>query len=159
MVQKNQKIDDNLTLTEIAKDYVLVQYFTKTHRLEMDSSPNANFSSVQLVQKIDKGVQTQVVKLQKMLKADPYSLVGIIGVRNYQKSGVEGFELRPNIDKTLFKELGLVDGDVLIEINNLPVSNGLNFEKIYETLINERQFVIKVMRNGNLVEYLLNLDS
>lgn len=82
------------------------------------------------------------------LMVDPFSFSALVSFSPYlQGSILHGYRIVPGEDKRLLQELGLSNSDVVIRINNVPVSN-LNESMFNELLQNIDPITITLERNG-----------
>jgi len=55
--------------------------------------------------------------------------------------------------------MGFRPGDILLKVNNRPVSSIAQGRNIYSSLKNERNFLIEVMRNGQTHRFIYRIGN
>lgn len=98
-----------------------------------------------------------VVSIQRRLREEPASFADFIRLTPHMRDGTPiGFRVSPGKDPTLFREVGLQDGDIVIEMNGYDLSDTSQALEA-AALINEAQSLdFEVLRNDQVVS--LNLD-
>ncbi|MDQ2695538.1 MAG: type II secretion system protein GspC [Pseudomonadota bacterium] len=76
--------------------------------------------------------------LQDLAILDPY----------IQNGQFQGFRLRPGRNRRLLRQLGLRPGDVLTEVNGVPLNEPTRGLNLLQELLNADQVSVRVLRNG-----------
>lgn len=76
-----------------------------------------------------------------------------IGIRTYKKNGKAiGFIVNKIKQKSIFTEIGLKKGDILIKANNIDLTNYQNAFKIYHQIEKIDALKLVILRNNNQME-------
>jgi general secretion pathway protein C len=70
---------------------------------------------------------------------------------------LRGYRMEPGSDPQLFNELGLRAGDIVTEVNGLPLANPALMGQVINQLSSAPQLNVVVNRNGTLENLSLNL--
>jgi general secretion pathway protein C len=81
--------------------------------------------------------------------ANMNSLASEVGADIYQKDGVQqGFQLRANNKSRLLDELGLQSGDVLTEVNGMPLRSPSDAMRAFAKTKNAENVSVEIIRDG-----------
>jgi general secretion pathway protein C len=95
--------------------------------------------------------------LQQKLREEPASFADFIRLTPYIKDGTPvGYQVSPGKDPSLFREVGLQDGDVVIELNGYDLSDTAQALEAVSLINNAQSLDFEVLRNDELIS--LNLD-
>lgn len=166
-----------VTLDEIYSDRVIIKNrvtretlmldgvdFEEANRLrEQNKAITSESTSVQGPRQITNVAPTaqpsvDVVAIQRKLRDDPSSFADFVRLTPHVRDGMRiGFRLSPGNDPTLFKEVGLQDGDIVIEMNGYDLSDTVQALEA-AALINEAQSLdFEVLRNDEVVSLILDI--
>ncbi|MBP9706082.1 MAG: hypothetical protein KBD78_00455 [Oligoflexales bacterium] len=81
-------------------------------------------------------------------KADPYIVDGEI----------KGYVLSKIREDSIYRKLGLQDGDIIDEVNGTPLGDPAQAIKLLNSLRNEGKFEVNVIRNGTSASYSIDVN-
>lgn len=169
-----------VTLDEIYSDRVIIKNrltretlmldgidFEESNRLRVQNRPIEDQSST--IQTNAQGPSRQgrsiplnqsaldIVSIKQRLREEPASFADFIRLTPHLRDGaIAGYSVSPGKDPSLFKEVGLQDGDIVIELNGYDLADASQALEAV-ALINEAQsFDFEVLRNDEVIS--LNLD-
>ena len=100
--------------------------------------------------------------LRKELTKDPASIGKFMFItpENDAASGkFKGFRVQPNQESSaLFYDLGLMDNDLVISINDITLDNPNKGTQVFQQLINAKELAMTVLRDGTEITLLHNLE-
>jgi general secretion pathway protein C len=74
-----------------------------------------------------------------------------------ENGSISGYVVSPGQDPQLFSQVGLQDGDVVTEVNDMSMSDPANGAKALKSLQSGERVTVKLLRGG--VEQMLTLDA
>jgi len=81
---------------------------------------------------------TNLPSLASEIHAEPYQVAG----------DQQGFRLQAGGSSALLSQLGLKNGDVLTEVNGMPLRSNADVMKAYKEMKNAEKFQVQFLRNG-----------
>ena len=100
--------------------------------------------------------------LRKELTKNPASIgkFMLITPENDVESGkFKGFRVQPNQESSaLFYDLGLMDNDLVISINDITLDNPNKGTQVFQQLISAKELAMTVLRDGTEITLLHNLE-
>lgn len=98
-------------------------------------------------------------QVRSQLQSSPRSLYGMIRATPQLDAdgNTQGYVVSPGQDPQLFSQVGLQDGDVVIEVNQLSMADPANGARALKSLQNGEQVTVKLLRGG--VEQVLTIDA
>lgn len=104
---------------------------------------------------------TQQQKLdhyKKLIQQNPMNLMKAVQVKPlYQNGGLQGFQVMPGTERTIFKALGFQSRDIITEVNGVKFNSMAVAMQKGPSLINADTFNIKLIRNNQPTELTVNL--
>jgi general secretion pathway protein C len=98
-------------------------------------------------------------RLRKQMETRPDALQDLAETTPYMQNGqFAGLRLRPGRDRQAFQQLGLQPGDVLTQVNGVPLTDPVQGLSLLQELLNNDQVNIQVLRNGTEVPLSFNLN-
>lgn len=183
---KFYQIDDEITsgvrLNAVFNDYVLLDRGGRSEKLRL---PKATLGD--LNQPINKTAKTKtsfnsrsrtaapaasdvpvvedissLASLRKELTKNPASIgkFMLITPENDSESGkFQGFRVQPNQESSaLFYDLGLMDNDLVISINDITLDNPNKGTQVFQQLVSAKEIAMTVLRDGTEITLLHNLE-
>lgn len=92
-------------------------------------------------------ILTQPEKVAEKVRVEPYSSQGEF----------KGFQLFSGEDKNFLKPFGLVDGDVITQVNDLRLTGPLKGAEALAQLGSLRDFRLEILRNNQILKIFLSL--
>ena len=90
---------------------------------------------------------------------NPRNLLSIIKVApNFSNGALDGFTVSPGNDRKLFNEIGLRNGDVIININGIIMNDFSNVAKLTNKISGINEFSIVIKRKGQIKNLFVNLN-
>jgi general secretion pathway protein C len=97
-----------------------------------------------------------VERLRSQVTRGPTALQELINTSPYMQNGqFLGFRLQPGRDQELFRRLGLQAGDVITQVNGVPLTDPVQGRVQLQGLLNADQANIQVLRNGTELTLVL----
>ncbi len=107
----------------------------------------------------DAPLSTRLGALRKRAMADPASLGRMIEASPVRSGGrMEGYRIHQRVPNPLFSEVGLEDGDVLLELNDILLDEPQKGFKALQELASARQITARVMRAGRTITIRQRLE-
>ena len=162
-------VPGNAELSEIFPDRVILKRSGRyeTLRLPEESSrPAAGVRARQSQRRRPAGNQRQggnltrqLQNVREQLRSNPQSMAGMLRVSPHtdDSGSVIGYALSPGRDPAMFEQLGLVEGDVVIEVNDMAMSDPNNGAQALAALRSGQPVTVKLLRNGQ--EQIISLGG
>ena len=157
----------NAELSEIYPDRVILKRNGRfeTLRLPEDTPPAANAAVSRRVQSkrrvsTARGTsQQRLASLRQQLQQNPAEIQDVLraSVHTDNAGNMIGYALAPGNNPAIFSELGLVEGDVVIQVNDMQLSDPNNSGRALQVLRSGEPVQVKLLRNGQ--EQLVTLDG
>ncbi len=98
-------------------------------------------------------------QVREQIQNSPRSLYGMIRATPQvdENGSISGYVVSPGQDPQLFSQVGLQDGDVVTEVNDMSMSDPANGAKALMSLQSGERVTVKLLRGG--VEQMLTLDA
>lgn len=141
----------NAELVEIHSDKVIIEYQGRYETLPIEQIRGVALQSSVAAKPANTATAKPAIapqraaSLRQQFLADPAKLMSMVNIKQQRSGGkLLGYEINPKGDPSLFFELGLQAGDVLVSVNGLPVSNTQALNK----LRGADQYDVVVTRGG-----------
>lgn len=180
---KYYQIDDEIisgvTLNSVYPDYVILNRSGRNEKLSLPKATAKGLESInqprnQQNQPLNVPPSTQpqtnrtpgdqsgtlTGSLGELLD-DPTSLPRYVSISpsNDAKGSFQGYQVNPNNnDPSLFYDLGLMDGDIVVSINDVKLDNPNKASQALEKLIASDSLELTVLREGTPITVVHNLD-
>jgi general secretion pathway protein C len=148
----------NAELSEVHPDKVILQRSGRyeTLRLPKDSKPGNAASIRNTASSRSAPVRSSSSPAQRLktvrqnLKQRPRDLYNLVRAtpKKDGEGNTIGFELKPGRDPKLFKQVGLQEGDVAIQINDIKLDNPANSARALKSAQSGETVSVTVLRNG-----------
>jgi general secretion pathway protein C len=153
----------NAELSAIHPDRVILKRNGRyeTLRLPTDVQPGNVFSAAAVPAAL-RSTQSAAERLQavrQQIRQQPAKLAGMLRIApvNDPEGNMIGYSVAPGRDPQLFEQIGLQAGDVVTQVNGLPMSDPQNGPQALQALQGGEPVTVKLLRNG--VEETLALDG
>lgn len=105
-------------------------------------------------------VLEKIEEYKTTLASNPLDLVGQIRVQPVPRDGsTYGFRVYPGRDRTLLTGVGLRPGDILISVDDTPLSDPGQLESIINSLSQSSTFQLKIERGGKIRDINVVLEN
>jgi general secretion pathway protein C len=105
-------------------------------------------------------VLEKIEEYKTTLASNPLDLVGQIRVQPVPRDGsTYGFRVYPGRDRTLLTGVGLRPGDILISVDDTPLSDPGQLETIINSLSQSNTFQLKIERGGEVRDINVVLEN
>jgi general secretion pathway protein C len=105
-------------------------------------------------------VLEKIEEYKTTLASNPLDLVGQIRVQPVPRDGsTYGFRVYPGRDRTLLTGVGLRPGDILISVDNTPLSDPAQLDTIINSLSQSSSFQLKIERGGEVRDINVVLEN
>ncbi len=149
----------NTKLIEINNNFVIFSRNGNKEKLAIDFKyKNFNHKTTKIITKQLDYNQKNILKTYlKAAQTNPAKLLAIIKLEpNFINGKLHGFIVYPSIEKRLFKKIGFLSGDIILNINNIELNDIKKSFKIGKELASSNIFNITIKRN-NTTQYI-NID-
>ena len=146
------KLPGNAELSEIHKDRVILQRNGRfeTLRLPKDKKLSNTVASRSVKTRSTASPQQRLSSVRQQLKQGSSSLSDLIRATPKRGKGGKtiGYTLSPGKDPGLFEQVGLQQGDMAIQINDIKLDNPANSARALKSLQSGDSVSVTVLRNG-----------
>ncbi len=161
---KNDTFKD-YTLISVYPTYVLFSKDNKNYKLEINVKKDTKSIVLPNVKEVQKVVEEKPVIVQdgnnfeltrkdiNSYSKDLKKVWNNIGLRTHQMNGKPiGFLVYKIKEKSVFTEIGLQKGDILIKANNIELTSYQNAFKVYHQVDKIDAMKLTILRNNNQME-------
>ena len=159
--QIGDTIASGVTLKDVKKKYIILSRHGNLEKLQLKQaklnkfietqSKNTNRNAKTKVAKLSNTQKKVVKKYQRQLLTNPISLFQLVGIKpKYENDRLSGFLLFPTNERKLFFDLGFKKNDILIEINQNPLTNMGQAMRLSRGLAKQTNFTLTVKRNQQI---------
>ena len=156
------EISGGVILEAVYSDRVLIDRNLRTETLRLPkATPVALGSALLKPETVDSDdVGNQLTQVRDDLARNPSKLGQYISIapKQSEDGNFEGFEVNPSGDNALFYELGLMDGDVVKQINGITLDSPNKGGKAIQELSRSSELSLTVSRDGTDITLFHNLD-
>ena len=160
LYQVDEEITSGVTLYSVYADYVLLNRSGRNEKLSLPKSKpvlaSADFST-----ETAPADSSDLAGLRQQLIADPSAFTQYITINAAQDEAGKfiGYQVKPaSPSSSVFNQLGLVENDIILSINDIPLDNPNKAAQALQNLINAPKLEIAVMRAGTEINLLHNLE-
>lgn len=156
----------NAELSEIHPDRVILKRNGRyeTLRLPKDKQAGGNTVASRAVAGRTAGRQTAASPAQRLqtvrqqLQQSPKSLYGLVRATPHtgEDGSIVGYTLAPGRDPELFDQVGLQEGDVVVQVNDIRLDNPANSARALKSVQTGESVSVTVLRGGE--EQVLSLS-
>ena len=159
----------NAELSEVYPDRVILlrngRY--ETLRLPKDKQAGGNRATNRTVVSRTAGRQSAVSPAQRLqtvrqqLQQSPRSLYGLVRATPHtgEDGSIVGYTLAPGRDPELFDQVGLQEGDVVVQVNDIRLDNPANSARALKSVQTGESVSVTVLRGGEEQVLTLNLPE
>lgn len=119
---------------------------------KQDSVPFAASESEEVAEisyQVDEEAKLKLAQYSEELEENPLSLADIIKVSPVQRDGdLYGYRLRHGADRELLTSVGLRAGDILMNVNDHPITDPEQLSEVIESLASGNTINLKIERGG-----------
>ncbi len=157
------KLPGDAELAEVHPDRVIIEYQGRYETLPLEKTRGVPIQSTgktarpskrppSHVQNID---PSRASRLRREYLKNPAKLLSMVNIKQQRTDGkLVGFAIEPKGDASLFNQLGLQAGDVVMSVNGIPVSNTRAMNK----LRNASRYDVLVLRSGMEIPLSLSFE-
>lgn len=162
--EKMYRIDDvvrrGVTLHAVQPHQVILSRSGQLEALKLPI-PEESAASRSAVRRPARPVSaTRRASLQQTITNNAPALQEIISPRPYFVGGQQrGFRLYPSKDRQKFAALGLRPGDIVTEINGMPLTNAQQAAQVFSQLANTQSVTVMLERNGQRQSLTLDVNQ
>ncbi len=157
------QVPGGAVLQEIHADHVMLMRNNKLEALKLPDETDANVNYVPPPMPVAPaamgGGNTNTALMstgsilkdwQQKLDSDPQSLMNLVRAEPVNRGGkLVGYRVMPGRDRHLLQKFGLRAGDIVMEVNSVPLDNPLKGLEVLNNLKAATQVTLGVERNGN----------
>lgn len=145
----------NAELSEIYPDRVILKRGGRyeTLRLPQDArspgSQSARFTPAAR-SRVNSSPQARLAAVRQQIQQNPRSIFGLLRTRaeTDEAGDLIGYAISPGSNPEMFTELGLVDGDVVIQVNDMKLSDPANGARALQAMKSGEPVSVVLKRNG-----------
>ena len=176
--QIDDEVTSGVTLSSVHADYVLLNRSGRNEKLSLpkatptgtmklnsnkvnvpQSAPRINQSD--LDNDIDQGSSSSLSSLKQQLTKNPSSLADHISISSANDASTGkfiGYRVNPNGNSSLFDDLGLMQDDVVVSINEIALDNPNKATQAFQKLVQASKLQMTVLREGTEITLVHNLE-
>ena len=157
LYQIDEEITSGVTLYSVYADYVLLSRSGRHEKLSLPKSEpllaDSDFAT--------EAASSSLASLRQQLAADPSAFAKYIVINTARDDAGRfiGYQVKPASPSAgLFSQLGLVENDIILSINDIPLNNPNQAAQVLQNLISASKLQMTVMRAGTEISLLHNLE-
>ncbi len=128
-----------------------------TQRVSAGNTAATSSNASQSIDLRSAAVQREIGDIRQVIRQQPLSLIRYINLAPQRAGNRQiGYRLSPGPNGALFRQLGLVPGDVVTHINGQDVTR-LNVPQLNQMLANNDQFNLQLLRRGRSISVDVSL--
>ncbi len=105
-------------------------------------------------------VSSQLRELRDQVVADPAQAAGLVNVQPVMEGGaIKGYRVSPIKYRSLFRKSGMRVGDVVTQVNGIPVGDVTQMATLFDQFKTRSQFELTVERGGRQTSLTLDLGN
>ena len=149
-------IQKGLELVEIRKDHVLL---LRNGRFETLRFPDVEKSKLKKTTKNKKpGSTVNVKEYHELFQKHPEKIAEHFNfIPVMQKGALKGYRVKPQSNRSLYDELGLQTGDLLVMVNGIPLNDRTQLSNVIAEMSNAKMLTVNLLRNKKQETLLLDL--
>lgn len=157
--QIGDTIASGVVLKDVKKKYIILSRNGHNEKLRLKQTKlnkfiqthTKNKNTNKNTAKLSNTQKKVVKKYQRQLLTNPISLFQLVGIKpKYDNDRLSGFLLFPTNERRLFFDLGFKKNDILIEINQNPLTNINQAMRLSRDLAKQTNFTLTVKRNQQI---------
>ncbi|MBF0176902.1 MAG: hypothetical protein HQL63_08650 [Magnetococcales bacterium] len=160
-----EKITGGPVVKEILTDHVILG--RDGNREEMLRLPKSTLTPDQVSRTLkqppevaNKGPSGDLLrKLRDQLRLSPEAVLEMVRIDPFYNGGTfEGFKLMPGRDPGFLKQFGLEPGDIIVEVNDVRMTDPLKGMEAMALLASARTISLRIKRGAHVIPYEFSLD-
>ena len=158
------KLPGNVELSEVYPERVILlrngRY--ETLRLPKDKKTRGNTVAARTVGRRSAASPAQRLQtVRQQLQKSPKSLYGLVRATPHKgdDGSIVGYTLAPGRDPELFDQVGLQEGDVVVQVNDIKLDNPANSARALKSVQSGESVSVTVLRGGEEQVLTLNLPE
>ncbi len=97
----------------------------------------------------DRRVAAELGSLREQMMQNPMEMTKLASVQPVMEGGeMQGYRLTPGSNRRLFFQTGLRSGDLVTQVNGIPLTNAAQLPQVMQALTKESRFEVHIIRNG-----------
>ncbi len=123
----------------------MLQEKPKTRRASFADRSDAAAISYQ----VDEETKLKLAEYREQLQENPLSLIDLVRVSPVQRNGeLYGYRLLHGKDRKLLKSVGLRAGDIMLNVNDLPITDPAQLSEVIASLASGSMVNLRIERGG-----------
>lgn len=103
----------------------------------------------EITYQVDEETKLKLVEYREQLQENPLSLIDLVRVSPVQRNGeLYGYRLLHGQDRKLLKSVGLRAGDIMLNVNDLPITDPGQLSEVIASLASGNMINLKIERGG-----------
>lgn len=158
------KLPGNVELSEVYPDRVILlrngRY--ETLRLPKEDKPGRNTVSARAnTRKSASSPSERLQNVRQQLRQSPKSLYGLVRATPHkgEDGSIVGYAMAPGRDPALFEQVGLQEGDVVVQVNDIKLDSPANSARALKSAQSGESVSVTVLRDGAEQVLTLNLPE
>ncbi len=166
----DDEITSGVTLNSVHADYVLLNRSGRNEKLSLPKATPSGTMQLEntasrpapTINQVDPDEEsTSLSTLKQQLTKNPSSLANHISISSANDSSTGkfiGYRVNPNGDSSLFEDLGLMQDDVVVSINEIALDNPNKATQAFQKLVQASKLQMTVLREGTEITLVHNLE-
>ena len=153
------------TLKEVYADRVIIQNGPANETLMLDGMDYSNPQSpgparIERAAQYRRTLSEDALEASRELQQAPANFTDFIAISPHRPGGeLEGYRVSPGKNPALFKAAGLIDGDIVTEINGLDLTDMQQSLEAMNALKQLQSLQMTISREGDLLTIYLDIPS
>jgi general secretion pathway protein C len=98
---------------------------------------------------VDEATKLKLAEYREQLQEDPLSLIDLVRASPVQRNGeLYGYRLLHGKDRMLLKSVGLRAGDIMLNVNDIPITDPEQLSEMIESLASGNMISLRIERGG-----------
>ena len=98
---------------------------------------------------VDEETKLKLAEYRVKIQEDPLSLIDLVRVSPVQRNGeLYGYRLLHGKDRKLLKSVGLRAGDIMLNVNDIPITDPAQLSEVIESLASGNMINLRIERGG-----------
>ncbi len=98
---------------------------------------------------VDEKTKLKLEEYREQLQENPLSLIDLVRVSPVQRNGeLYGYRLLHGKDRKLLKSVGLRAGDIMLNVNDLPITDPAQLSEVIDSLASGNMINLRIERGG-----------
>ncbi len=156
--------DDNILLESVSYEQIIIRHQGQLQKVPFkhreiamkgitaDDTVKQPVTTKSVATPLSQSTRDQLKAIRVSLQENPGLLGRYVSGQPYSKDGdLVGFRVRPGSDDTLFRKMGFITGDILLNVNDMSLFDSNNLSALSELLANAGEVDLEIERDGKVI--------